>query len=54
MNAVSKKLVEIIPLFFISTDFYEKRDDIDWNNAPEYIDCVAGDPLNYFIGDNTP
>lgn len=54
VNVVSKKLAEIIPLFFISTVFYEKRDDINWNNAPEYIDKVVGDPLDYFIGVNTP
>ncbi|XP_059294686.1 uncharacterized protein LOC132047695 [Lycium ferocissimum] len=44
----------MIPLFFNSTGFYGKRDDVDWKNNIEYIEKGVSDPLDYVFVENLP
>lgn len=52
VNHMMRKLAEIISLFFISTSFYGKRNDINWEKKLKFMDQVLGDPLVYFIADD--
>lgn len=42
VNDVIKKLVEIILLFFITTDFYGKWTDINWEKKLKLMDRALG------------
>ncbi|XP_060178533.1 uncharacterized protein LOC132608802 [Lycium barbarum] len=54
VREIVQKLAKMIPLFFNSTGFYGKRDDVDWKNNIEYIEKGVSDPLDYVFVENLP
>ncbi|KAG5595404.1 hypothetical protein H5410_036636 [Solanum commersonii] len=49
-----EKLSRMISLIVLCTNYYEKREDIDWNTNVHYTDTVFEEPLTFEKRDNIP